>query len=909
LETSGRSAVPVVRSPAGARPSGPERALSGAPAAIRLFREVIEFGTDPTRPLRAVVCGPGGSGKSVLLGLLADALRGAGVTVVDDAENAVDPDPGAVVLLDDVHELDEPTLGALRRGLARPTVRVIVAHRPLSGRVGPAALLRAVQVGGATVMLGPLGRAGVADRAALLLGGHPDPALVGHVFQQTRGLPRLVDRLLTGLRDGGPGPAADRPVSTTSLGPADASPEPRPIGVPGAVLRQIRADVDARPVDLRRLVLSRALGAPVDPAVLAPVLDMPPDAAATLVDHGVAAGLLLDDGSLPPLVRLAVLGGGGVAHRAALHRRIAAVRLELGGDVSDLAHSLIGTGLHGREIAAVLERAADDALLRGRPGADDLYDAAVEAGTPAPELADRRAEAALLSGDLDAAMAAADQVLGNWSGAGTERLVRAVKVAAAVLAHRGLLARSAELHRWLAGRPGAGPAVAAVPALIGTGALAEAEEILGSAGAGDGGPPTALAGAEALLARGAHQAVVGAPTAALSDLARAAALAAPSGRSVLLADTPAALGAVVALHCGELDVAESEMERAIGSGLGGPVALPRHRLLQAWIAMQRGNTGQARTLAATVPDPSGTTGRLEPRDELMAAALEVALARRSGDLAALLASWGRAREAVVRHPVDLYSLLPLGELLVGAARLRQEEWVAPYLADARALLARLGEPPLWAAPLHWAGLQAAIVTGSVAAAEQHAAALTATAGSGRYAAALAAGAAQWLQVLGGDVDAAAVETAARGLQAVGLGWEGSRLAGQAAIRTHNRGDMSALLGCARSVQAAPAGGGGAAPAGPPERSGPAARPPATRPGAETAPDPAAEPAPGTISDREREVAELVLAGLTYKQIGEQLFISAKTVEHHMARMRQRLGSESRGELFARLRILVNSRQG
>ncbi len=253
------------------------------------------------------------------------------------------------------------------------------------------------------------------------------------------------------------------------------------------------------------------------------------------MDHGVAAGLLLDDGSLPPLVRLAVLGGGGVAHRAALHRRIAAVRLELGGDVSDLAHSLIGTGLHGREIAAVLERAADDALLRGRPGADELYDAAVEAGTPAPELADRRAEAALLSGDLDAAMAAADQVLGDWSGAGTERLVRAVKVAAAVLAHRGLLARSAELHRWLAGRPGAGPAVAAVPALIGTGALAEAEEILGAAGAGDGGPPTALAGAEALLARGAHQAVVGAPTAALSDLARAAALAAPSGRSVLLA--------------------------------------------------------------------------------------------------------------------------------------------------------------------------------------------------------------------------------------------------------------------------------------------------------------------------------------------------------------------------------------
>jgi DNA-binding CsgD family transcriptional regulator len=54
------------------------------------------------------------------------------------------------------------------------------------------------------------------------------------------------------------------------------------------------------------------------------------------------------------------------------------------------------------------------------------------------------------------------------------------------------------------------------------------------------------------------------------------------------------------------------------------------------------------------------------------------------------------------------------------------------------------------------------------------------------------------------------------------------------------------------------------------------------------------------------VAALVLEGLTYKQIGEQLFISAKTVEHHVARMRQRLGSGSRGELFAHLRQIVGS---
>jgi len=48
----------------------------------------------------------------------------------------------------------------------------------------------------------------------------------------------------------------------------------------------------------------------------------------------------------------------------------------------------------------------------------------------------------------------------------------------------------------------------------------------------------------------------------------------------------------------------------------------------------------------------------------------------------------------------------------------------------------------------------------------------------------------------------------------------------------------------------------------------------------------------------------VLEGLTYKQIGERLFISAKTVEHHVARMRQRLGSTTRSELLAHLRMII-----
>jgi DNA-binding CsgD family transcriptional regulator len=60
-----------------------------------------------------------------------------------------------------------------------------------------------------------------------------------------------------------------------------------------------------------------------------------------------------------------------------------------------------------------------------------------------------------------------------------------------------------------------------------------------------------------------------------------------------------------------------------------------------------------------------------------------------------------------------------------------------------------------------------------------------------------------------------------------------------------------------------------------------------------------------LSAREREVVELVLAGMTYRQIGESLYLSAKTVEHHMARIKRRSGVTSRSELLERLSVTVS----
>lgn len=53
-----------------------------------------------------------------------------------------------------------------------------------------------------------------------------------------------------------------------------------------------------------------------------------------------------------------------------------------------------------------------------------------------------------------------------------------------------------------------------------------------------------------------------------------------------------------------------------------------------------------------------------------------------------------------------------------------------------------------------------------------------------------------------------------------------------------------------------------------------------------------------LSRREQQVLELLQAGLTNAEIGERLFISAKTVEHHVGRVLAKLGARSRAEAAA-----------
>lgn len=799
-----------------------------------------EIAAEPLTDRHVDVVGPGGYGKTALLAAIAAAWTDAGVPVRRDAPAPGEPlDPAAALVVDDAHLLPDDRQRHLAGLAAAGSGRIVVAHRPYPESPAMAALGAALARRGRPVVLGVLDRAGVAARTERLLGGRADPDVVDSVLRRTAGIPALVDTLLG---------------AHTS---AEAS-----------VLAQLGYALEALAPGVRDLLLARAVGAPVDAEVLVPLLRLPgADAVDELVRAAWAQGWLLGDGGAVPLVSAAVLARTSPA--AANDLRCGLIELGRGGDVQGVARDLLRAGASGRRVAAVFAAAADQAVRTGTGSPDELYAAAIRAGAGRLELAPRQAEAAVIAGDLDVALAHADTVLDAADSAPEVDVRRAGQAAAAVLARRGNLSRSAELYRWMGGS-----SVLAVPALVGTGALDEARAAL--AGPAPGGrPPTLRSGAEELMAQGVLESVVGAPTGAMSKLVRAAGLLEPPNRAALLTDTPAALAALVAVQCGELAVAQSVLDRAVRVGLGGCGAAVRHRLLLGWIAMYRGAHSTARAAL-------DVGVRLEPRDELLAAALEVALARRASDPAALMAGWARAREAIVHHPVDLFVLQPLSELRVAAARLREQSWVAPHLDEAAALLARLGNPLLWAAPLHWAGVHAAMFADTPDAAAADVAALEAGGTAGRYAAAMAVGARQWLLVLRGEVDPAAVESAARGLHAVGLSWDGGRLAGQAAIRTRDKKGMASLLGTARALHVV-------------EQQAPAAEEPTPAPVADD-----------VLSDREREVAALVLEGLTYKQIGEQLFISAKTVEHHVARMRQRLGSGSRGELFSHLRSIVGS---
>jgi DNA-binding CsgD family transcriptional regulator len=825
------------------------------PVALEMVAALVD---SPTAPLKMLVLGGIGTGKSSVLSVVRAQLRAAGAAVVTRAPRAGD-DPDAAAVIDDAHLLDDDELDQLVQRVSDPGSTVVIATEPLAHRPALRALATAMERENPSVSLGSLTPAEVNRAAAAALGGPPTPDIVRALMVSTAGLPFLL-----------------RPAVAAASSPEGESPATAIAQAARFALIERLRRVDEPVLDT---LLISSLSPELGPDDVAAALRVSSDEAQALVDRARASGLIepSQNNAFLRSVHRCIAQISGIARHHEIEISLLCSQIELSTLSPDLALRMAEHGLHDDRLANALADLASDS--RGQPArAARLYRAAADAGATA--LSARLADALALTGDCITAGRLADELLSSDD---ADERAAAVRIAASI-AHDGSVAQAADLFRWLGPYPDAFVTAAGAVVAVATGDVAAG---LAALSAETAGPPTSTARAARSLAEGLLLSLDQPFPVAVARLGQS--ITAEQQQPGVAPDTPAALVTLAALHGGDPVRARSVIGRAVRAGGEDELFVAhRHRLLQGWVRMQDGQLASATADAAATGDAP-----LHRRDALWSAALQTAIARRSGDSGAVQKHWYAAMEVLAEYSIDLFSLLPLGELWVAAARMRQIDRLQHSVAEAFALLESLGDPVLWAVPLHWAGVHAGILANSPEAVAPHGQALTAAAAHSAFAKALAGAGRTWLRVLANHVDTEEVTGAARLLSQFGLTWDATRLAGQAALQTPDPRVSGAMLQLARDLKL-----NVASPESPDEAPGVDLAAPAL------ARTPQGRPASSRLSDREREVAELLLLGMPYRDIGSQLFISAKTVEHHVARIRRRLGAESRSEMLSMLRAML-----
>lgn len=822
-----------------------ETAFDTLPTARELLRDIDCPDAEPTAYL---IRGRSGTGKSTLLSAIRARLKARGVPLRDTLA-ALEPNgarPHRALIVDNAHTLTQGDIERLCAAVESGNLTVVIAAQPRPHEPALRTLTDAVTRRGRVVDLRPLGVADILPFARELGMMVPRP-VAQHIHQQTGGIRGGVV-------------AALRAAGTGRLDAGTAA-------VDEAVTKWARAQLESIEPELLETLAVATTGTGLDATELTEVLGVPPETAQSLIDRARAGALVTDADLLlaPAVAPLRTMLGD--RRFLAVQRRLLGARLDAGLLRDHTALLLAESGVQDPRLAEFLSAAAEHA---GRD-AVRYYAAAASAGADPGLIGLRWAEAAATIGDGETAMRLAEPVLARAGAAGAD-LTAAVRICAGVLTRRGLVGRAAQLYGWL-GPDRVGPdwAVGATVLYLAGNAPAAA----GLYTTADRWPPTQAGAHASLIATALGHSIDGKSTAtAISVLIQAS--HADSGIDRFLPCTAVSIAALLCLSTGDPRRAGEALRRAAASGL----RCHQLQVLTAWTAMLGGDE---RTAADTVA--ALDWDRLDLRDKLLAHGVTVGLARRAGDHTALTQAWQAAAPMFDQVDADLLTVLPVGELWLAGIRLRDEERVQRLVDATRELLHRLRQPPAWANAFHWYGVQAAIAHERPDELLPPAHRLKAAAAAGdRHAAVLADAGRTWVLVLRGQVEVKLVEVAVTGLRGIGLTWDAARLASEAALAAADSATATALLKLARTVRT---------------ESRPQERPAAT---ALTAPEPAATGA-AMLSDREREVAELVLLGLTYREIGARLYISAKTVEHHVARIRRRIGARSRSELLSMLRAM------
>ena len=727
---------------------------------------------------------------------------------------------GALLVIN-AHLLDDRSIRLIDQ-LVRRGVRVVVTSRP-TPRAELSHLRDRFEASGSVIEMGPLDIDDLAAALATATGRAVDAEMVASLHRAGAGILRW---------------------AKTALIDSDGT------GILAEVRRELAAAGDgARAV---AEVLAVAEGAPDD--VVASTADVEIEALSTHIEMLRVAGLIdTATGDLVPAVSTAVADDLAPVDRRALHRRIAEALQVRGTEPLAAAEHLREAGVADNHAAEIYRRAGDGLRFRDPEAALGWYALAASTGSePDPATMAGIAEASLFGGAVGIDL---NRGQSQWT---ADLQARATAVEAVSAARAGRTGRCTDLLLELHDHPAISAELArflAEPGAVATGAAPAASQSADSA-------PTSSTWAYRL----AQAVVPGRAAGFTADLIEACELFERWEPSFIPPDTPHAIAALTFIGESDLRASESVLDRAERSEAGGPAFQTRQRLLQAWTHMR-----QSRYERALLVLDSTDSVDLAGRDQLVLAALQSAVARRSGDVPRMRAAWASAEPVLIAGIGDLFHHELLGELLLVAIRLRDEDRAGVLLGTLRSWVDSLGPDHSWRIPHAWLEVQVAVETDDedrlATAVEQ----LEAEAGTrARDVALLEAGRA-WMGLIRGDITVVddMIDTA-DALEAADLAWEGSRLVGRAALDQEAPADARRLLEAARRLHRSPV---------------------------------AEDAAPSTVglTEREVELARYLIDGHTYKEIGAAMYISPKTVEHHVARIRRKLQAESRAEMLATLR--------
>jgi ATP/maltotriose-dependent transcriptional regulator MalT len=796
-----------------------------------------------------------------------------------------------VVCLDDVHWADPASIDALAALVRRPPAApVLVAATAREGQVPAtlaAALAEALRDGRAiSLSLGPLTEA----QAGELVG----PA-ASAIYRASGGNPFYLEQLAR--------------VGADARGAADLAADG---SVPQAVAAALAGELADLTVDARRALDGASVaGDPFELGLAAEIAELSEAAALHAIDELLACGLVRPAGAprrfafRHPVVRHAVYAATPGGWRLGAHARAADALERRGAGPAQRAHHVEHAARPGDAAAAALLNAAADELRSRAPAtAARFYAAALRLLTDRPEDRQRRAAVRSRLADAQAAVGdalAARQTLNDalnvaepgermaltvalanqeWWLGGHEEARRRLQVALAELpaqpspdrirlrlalaltAMTGCDLRDAKGHASDAREDARAidDPVFELAALAG-GALASASDADGpeavdrveeSAAALERLTAAQLATRlPALWMHGRARRYLGRFDAALADLERGSAIATQTGRErVLLVLTVESVPTLVAL--GRLADASGAGEEAVELARlsGNPrmllwalSALAASRLAAGDVAAALRHAGEAEALG-TQPDFHATG---QPGWCLGAALTAAGNAERA--VAAMLEAFGGA---------ELASVLP-AERPAAAADLVEAQLACDDVVSAEQTLAH-GEAAAAQAATPWASAVAATARTAVLLARGRGDDAVTVAGRAREAAAGAPLAAARALLAEGRALAAAgrrpaavetliaAETALDGLGALRRRDEAVRELRQLGHR---------VVRAARDAGASPF---------------------------------------ATLTAREREIADLVAAGRTNREVGEQLVLSTRTIEAHLRNIYAKLGVRSRVEL-------------